>query len=263
MTRPRHKAAPLKRIMARNDWARQISVAWQKSVAAIFETGDLLHAAKAALKHGQFEKMVRNALPFRERTAQCLMAIAKDKRLRKANHGALLPPPWRTLYELTRLSDEGFDTALADGLIKPDMHREDVLALADRLREVESNQSWSPTSPREHEPTLAIVLAQPPESAGAWHQPSRREQVNTITDNALADLHRRTRAGYAVKGLLEFEANARECGVEAVLEILLAPDNTDKLERVRHGIAEAIRLKGAIDRAGLGNPKLLRLVDHD
>jgi len=71
--------------MAKN-WANEIKSAWQKSVDGIFETGRLLIDAKAALPHGKFEKMVRSELPFRERTAQMLMAIAADTRLAKANH---------------------------------------------------------------------------------------------------------------------------------------------------------------------------------
>jgi hypothetical protein len=52
------------------------------------------------------------------------MAIASDQRLR--NHGAVLPPSWRTLYELTRLSDEAFEERIADGTIHPGMERADV-----------------------------------------------------------------------------------------------------------------------------------------
>jgi hypothetical protein len=115
-------------IMAtKSDWAARIKAAWQKSVDGIFETGRLLIAAKAKLPHGQFEAMVRNELPFGERTAQCLMAIAKDARLRRAHHGSLLPPSWRTLDELTRLSDEQFDAAVANGTINPEMTRGDVV----------------------------------------------------------------------------------------------------------------------------------------
>jgi hypothetical protein len=108
------------------NWATRIRAAWQKSVAAIFEVGDLLIAAKKKMPHGQFERMVQNALPFGERTAQALMKIARDKRLREAHRGALLPPSWRTLDELTRLTDEQFSAALSNGVIRPDMERHDV-----------------------------------------------------------------------------------------------------------------------------------------
>ena len=38
-----------------NTYANKICAAWQKSIAAIFEVGDLLIAARKKLPHGQFE----------------------------------------------------------------------------------------------------------------------------------------------------------------------------------------------------------------
>jgi Protein of unknown function (DUF3102) len=75
--------------MARNQrarWAGQISAAWRSSIEAIFECGRLLIAAKDALDHGEFTKMVEHDLPFGERTAQRLMVIARDTRLTNPTH---------------------------------------------------------------------------------------------------------------------------------------------------------------------------------
>src|SRR5215470_5679942 len=105
-------------------YAQKITAAWQRSINAIFETGRLLIEAKAKLKHGEFRKMIDHALPFKPRTAQMLMKIAADKRLIKAKHASLLPPSWFTLYLLTRLSDDAFDKALAQGKINPEMTRD-------------------------------------------------------------------------------------------------------------------------------------------
>jgi hypothetical protein len=117
------------RVMTKETWASKITAAWQKSVAAIFEAGDLLIAAKDELAHGEFERMIMHELPFSPRTAQSLMAIARDERLRKAHHGALLPPSWRTLDELTRVSDEQFSQGLSRGIISSNMRRSDALKL--------------------------------------------------------------------------------------------------------------------------------------
>jgi hypothetical protein len=46
---------------------------------AIIETGRLLVQAKDCLEHGQWLEMVRAELPFAERTAQRLMAIARGQ----------------------------------------------------------------------------------------------------------------------------------------------------------------------------------------
>lgn len=111
----------------RADWAESICAAWRAGVESIIETGRRTAAAKARLKHGDFEEMVENDLPFGIRTAEMLMAIAKDKRLANTNHGSLFPPSWRTLYQLTRLDDDTFAARIADGTIHPEMQRKDII----------------------------------------------------------------------------------------------------------------------------------------
>jgi hypothetical protein len=54
------------------------------------------------------------------------MAIAADPKLANVAHGPLLPPHWRTLYELTKLDDATFEEKIADGTIRPDMERRDI-----------------------------------------------------------------------------------------------------------------------------------------
>lgn len=57
--------------------------------------GTLLVEAKTALPHGDFQAMVESELPFGQRTAQRLMAMAGDERITNATHGSHLPPSWR------------------------------------------------------------------------------------------------------------------------------------------------------------------------
>jgi hypothetical protein len=56
--------------------------------------------------HGEFLAMVENDLPFGDRTARRLMAIARDPRISNRTHASILPPSWMTLYELTKLGRE-------------------------------------------------------------------------------------------------------------------------------------------------------------
>jgi hypothetical protein len=107
-------------------YAVKINKAWQQSIDSIFECGDLLIDAKAKLAHGEFQKMIEHSLPFKSRTAQMLMAIAADKRLRNPKHASLLPSSWYTLYRLTPLSDEDFAAMIDDGTIHPEMQRSDI-----------------------------------------------------------------------------------------------------------------------------------------
>jgi Protein of unknown function (DUF3102) len=62
--------------LPREKWAKRIAAAWQKQVLSIFEVGALLEAAKAELRHGEWMTLVKNELPFGQRTANMLMKIA-------------------------------------------------------------------------------------------------------------------------------------------------------------------------------------------
>jgi N6-adenosine-specific RNA methylase IME4 len=115
-------------------WIACITTSWRRSTEAIIETGRLLADAKATLPHGAFGRMIASELPFDARTAQMLMAIAADPRLQNPHHGSLLPPSWRTLYELTRLDDATLDARIADGTIRPNMERRDIALAVKRAR---------------------------------------------------------------------------------------------------------------------------------
>jgi hypothetical protein len=107
----------------RSDFAKRITIAWQKTVQSILEVGRLLLAAKKKLPHGDFTAMVESDLPFSIRTAECLMSIARHPRLAKANPHtcASLPSSWRALYELSRLPARQFVAALRARRIFADM----------------------------------------------------------------------------------------------------------------------------------------------
>jgi hypothetical protein len=108
----------------RSGWAKRIRNAWQNAAEAIIETGRLLIAAKASLRHGQFQKMIKGDLPFGPPTANKLMKIARDARI--AAHGQHLSPCWATLYEISKLPDGEFKEALKRGIIRPDAQRKDI-----------------------------------------------------------------------------------------------------------------------------------------
>lgn len=108
-------------------WALRINAAWRRSLESVIETGRLLIDAKAQLsKHGQWEQMVETQLDFSPGTATRLMSIARDDRLSNPAHGPLLPRSYRTLYELTKLSDDEFNRGVQEKIIRPDMERRDV-----------------------------------------------------------------------------------------------------------------------------------------
>jgi hypothetical protein len=54
------------------------------------------------------------------------MAIAQHPILANRTHGSVLPPSWRTLYELTKVPDSELQRALEDGRVHPGLERRDV-----------------------------------------------------------------------------------------------------------------------------------------
>lgn len=132
----------------RQKWVDLIGTAWREQVPAIFETGNLLEAAKEELKHGEWLVMVRDELPFNQSTARKLIAIADNDNLRNRSHENALPAKWTVLYELTKLTDEQFKTGIKSGVINPKMERKDANALRGiepkaKKKEDEPRRAWS------------------------------------------------------------------------------------------------------------------------
>jgi hypothetical protein len=73
----------------------------------------LTFISSSRLPRGEFLAMVASELPFGDRTARRLMAIARDPRISNRTHASLLPPSWMTLFELTKLDDAQFQARLA------------------------------------------------------------------------------------------------------------------------------------------------------
>lgn len=124
--------------LTRKQWAKRITASWntacRSSISAFIQTGRDLAAAKKALEHGEWLKLVGSKneageLPFQKRIAQKLMAIARDPFLSKASHETLLPPDYNTLYSLETLRrrfPETFDSWIEDGRITPSLQRNEV-----------------------------------------------------------------------------------------------------------------------------------------
>ncbi len=113
----------------RAQWAAEIRDAHTKTVAAILKLGLTLTAAKKALPHGEFLKMIKSDLPFSASTAQKLMKISADPKLANAARARLLPPAWGTLCELSKLPQVSFEEALKTWTINSGMTRDDATKL--------------------------------------------------------------------------------------------------------------------------------------
>lgn len=117
-------------------WAPKIHAEWRKSVEGILGVGRQLIDAKKSCEHGEFlrlfkghENAVGEPVPFSERTAERLIAVASNPVISDPTHVSDLPQSWGTLYELTKLDDETLIAGIKAGEITPETTRAQAAAL--------------------------------------------------------------------------------------------------------------------------------------
>lgn len=166
-------------------WASFIAAKAESAVASIIDCGRALIAAKVELGVGDWGRMfaesdepVAHPLPFSIRSAQMYVAVAGSMVLSNTNHGSLLPPSWRSLYELTKMPEDRLEEALASGDITPDMTREQVRRLV--------NPTTADRPVRQRAPD-------PVSDAELWEAAESKQRV---VRSVLAELQRR---GYPVR----------------------------------------------------------------
>ena len=136
------------------EYADLINSEWRKSVEGIIGAGQWLVKAKAELGHGEFGALF-DLLTFTERTGQRLMAVADSPQL-NATHGSVLPPSWRTLYELARLDEDQW--AVVEPHLSPELERGQIKKLLAGRRRAELEARGVP----EFTGAYSILLADPP-----------------------------------------------------------------------------------------------------
>jgi Protein of unknown function (DUF3102) len=192
------------RTKTKAQWAKQIREVHdqiiRKTVEGFIGLGRMLIEAKDQLEYGDFTAMCERDLPFSARTAQRLMAIAEDQRL--PTHVSVLPPSWGTLYELTRLSDETFTRAIAEGAIRPDMERADVERLLARKINIvhtvaprQEPQRFEiitppPTPPREVRMTITTPSPQVTTGGKSIEERIFRQSVGELVEQSMMALER-------------------------------------------------------------------------
>ena len=110
------------------EFTTKILAAWHRSVDGIIEVGRLWAEAKSTLSKAELADL-KAKTKFSEPTISKLISIAKDPRITAERYRAVMPASYGTLNELRHLSDTALETALNNGTLRPDIQREEVLAL--------------------------------------------------------------------------------------------------------------------------------------
>jgi hypothetical protein len=111
----------------RREFVEEISRLWNEAHDKFLAIGRYLIQAKQALPHGQYQPMIQRDLPFTPATARMIVTATQaiDSRRLPADR---VPSSYSTVYLLTTLSDEERDEAERQGLIRPDVRRQEILA---------------------------------------------------------------------------------------------------------------------------------------
>jgi hypothetical protein len=119
-------------VRSSSEYCSLIRETWRRGVESTIAAGQLLIEARQQLEHGEFALMIKAKLPFDASTARRLMIVAEHPVLSNRAHGHVLPPSWRTLYELSKVPHDVLLARIADGTVHPGMERGDVSAILGR-----------------------------------------------------------------------------------------------------------------------------------
>lgn len=126
---------PPAKLCTRAEFAGEIGRLWREANNSFVEAGRRLNEAKEALGHGEFMSMVAADLPFSHSVANRLMRVSAALDAPEPPVPIeLLPPSYATVYEVVSLTSAEQKRAIAEGIIRPDMRREDVAAFKRRVR---------------------------------------------------------------------------------------------------------------------------------
>jgi hypothetical protein len=111
----------------RPEFVAEISRLWNEAHDKFLAIGRYLIQAKQALPHGDYQPMIQRDLPFTPATARMIVTATQA-----IDSGRLpvdrVPHCYSTVYLLTTLSDEERTAAEQQGLIRPDVRRQEIVS---------------------------------------------------------------------------------------------------------------------------------------
>jgi hypothetical protein len=116
-----------------DDYAAVIGTLFREAEERFVQIGTFLEEAKAKLQHGEFQGLISSRLPFGPRAAQMMMAAARAITSGMIPSG-IVPPSYSVVYQITTLTEAEREQAVEEGVIRPNMRREDVAAFKKRIR---------------------------------------------------------------------------------------------------------------------------------
>jgi hypothetical protein len=126
-------AAEAATLASHEDFVHRIQTTWQKRTSSIFAVAEACHEANKQLNKKQKTKLYET-LPFSKPTFIKLSQIGGDSRI--PGIADRLPASFSIIYEITLLSTEELELAVASGTIHPKIQRADIIKLRAPLQAV-------------------------------------------------------------------------------------------------------------------------------
>jgi len=114
------------------DYVAEITTLWTEAAETFLLIGRHLNQARDALPHGEFQRMVEERLPFDKSRAYQLRMVAQMVDARRVEE-VDLPRSSATAFLFTSLDAEGIARAKKDGVLRPDIRRQEVVMWKRRL----------------------------------------------------------------------------------------------------------------------------------
>ena len=114
-----------------SEYVSEITRLWERAQGAFLDIGRLLIRAKEMLPHGEYTSAVEENLPFSGRTAYQLREAARwalEMDRAKTIPVEKLPGSYSTIYLLSTLDPPTLKKAEADGIIRPELKRAELIA---------------------------------------------------------------------------------------------------------------------------------------
>lgn len=108
------------------DYIAEIKTLWTEAAETFLLIGRHLNQARDALPHGEFQRMIEQRLPFDKSRAYQLRMVAQMVDARRVDE-VDLPRSSATAFLFTSLDDESLARAKKDGVLRPDIRRQEVV----------------------------------------------------------------------------------------------------------------------------------------
>lgn len=117
----------------RQEFAQEIRYHWNRSRKEFLSIGRYLNRAKEILPHGDFEAMIESDMPFSVETAFRFRAVAEAVDTGRLSLD-VLPGAESVAYQIVTMTPDELERAKAQGLIRPDVTRRQLIDFKRSLR---------------------------------------------------------------------------------------------------------------------------------